>query len=68
MNRLIVIVSVVLLTGHQVAFAQARVDRNVVYGMYSGLALLMDVYRPAQPNGYCDCRDPRQRVVFADAI
>jgi acetyl esterase/lipase len=51
MNRLIVVVSVVLLTGHQVAFAQARVDRNVVYGMYSGLALLMDVYRPAQPNG-----------------
>ena len=51
MNRLIVVVSVVLLTGHHGAFAQARVDRNVVYGMYSGLALLMDVYRPAQPNG-----------------
>jgi acetyl esterase/lipase len=30
----------------------ATVERNVVYGMYSGLALLMDVYRPAQPNGY----------------
>jgi acetyl esterase/lipase len=29
-----------------------NVDRNVVYGMYSGLALLMDVYRPDQPNGY----------------
>jgi acetyl esterase/lipase len=27
------------------------VDRNVVFGMYSGLALLMDVYRPAKPNG-----------------
>jgi acetyl esterase/lipase len=51
MNRLIVVGSIVLLTGHQAAFAQARVDRNVVYGMYSGLALLMDVYRPAQPNG-----------------
>ena len=51
MRRLIVVVSVVLLTGDQVALAQARVDRNVVYGMYSGLALLMDVYRPAQPNG-----------------
>lgn len=50
MRRRIVVVSVVLLTG-QVAFAQARVDSNVVYGMYSGLALLMDVYRPAQPNG-----------------
>jgi acetyl esterase/lipase len=33
-------------------FAQARVDKNVVFGMYSGLALLMDVYRPAQSNGY----------------
>lgn len=30
----------------------AKVDRNVVYGMYSGLALLMDVYYPKNPNGY----------------
>jgi len=30
----------------------ARVDRNIVYGMYSGLALLMDVYHPENPNGY----------------
>ncbi len=29
-----------------------RVERNVVYGMYSGLALLLDVHRPARPNGY----------------
>lgn len=34
------------------AYAQTRIDRNVVYGMYSGLALLMDVYYPNQPNGY----------------
>ena len=27
-------------------------EPNVVYGMYSGLALLMDVYRPETPNGY----------------
>ncbi len=27
-------------------------ERNVVYGMYSGLALLMDVYRPEEANGY----------------
>jgi acetyl esterase/lipase len=27
-------------------------EANVVYGMHSGLALLMDVYRPQQPNGY----------------
>ena len=30
----------------------ASVESNVVYGMYSGLALLMDVHRPAKPNGY----------------
>lgn len=29
-----------------------RVERNVIYGMYSGLALLLDVYRPAKPNGH----------------
>ena len=29
----------------------AKVDRNVVFGMYSGLALLMDVYYPEDPNG-----------------
>ena len=51
MRRLIVTFGVVLLTTSQMTFAQARVDKNVVYGMYSGLALLMDVYRPAQPNG-----------------
>src|SRR5262247_2539518 len=33
------------------AFAQPSVEKNVVFGMYSGLALLMDVYRPVQSNG-----------------
>ena len=28
------------------------IETNVVYGMYSGAALLLDVYRPTQPNGY----------------
>ncbi len=28
------------------------VESNVVYGMYSGTALLLDVYKPVQPNGY----------------
>ena len=32
--------------------AQSTVEKNVVYGMHSGLALLMDVHRPAKPNGY----------------
>ena len=28
------------------------IESNVVYGMYSGTALLLDVYKPAQPKGY----------------
>lgn len=36
----------------QPELGQAKVERNVVYGMYSGLALLMDVYYPENPNGY----------------
>jgi acetyl esterase/lipase len=31
---------------------QARVEKNVIVGMYSGLALVMDVHYPANPNGY----------------
>ncbi len=34
------------------ASAQARVDRNVVYGMYSGAAMLLDVHYPARANGF----------------
>ncbi len=34
------------------AHAQARVETNVVYGMYSGLALLMDVHHPSESNGH----------------
>ncbi|HZM45290.1 MAG TPA: alpha/beta hydrolase [Burkholderiales bacterium] len=29
-----------------------NVERNAVYGMYSGLALLMDVYHPEKSNGH----------------
>ena len=29
-----------------------RVESNVIYAMYSGLALLLDVYHPEEPNGY----------------
>jgi len=32
--------------------AQARVEKNVVYGMYSGSALLLDVHHPAKANGF----------------
>lgn len=30
----------------------SRTETNVVYGMHGGLALLMDVYIPTNPNGY----------------
>lgn len=32
--------------------AEPSVETNVVFGTYSGLALLMDVYKPAMSNGY----------------
>jgi acetyl esterase/lipase len=32
--------------------ASHRIEQNLVYGMYSGLALLMDVHHPDEPNGY----------------
>jgi acetyl esterase/lipase len=41
-----------LLWPSQSSAAKHRVERNVVYGMYSGLALLLDVYHPNEPNGY----------------
>jgi acetyl esterase/lipase len=34
-----------------IASAQASIERNVIYGMYSGTALLMDVHYPATANG-----------------
>jgi acetyl esterase/lipase len=45
----LILVSAVLVCG---LFAEARVEKNVIYGMYSGLALLMDIHYPEQPNGY----------------
>ncbi len=32
--------------------AETGIERNAVFGMVSGGALLMDVYRPENPNGY----------------
>ncbi len=32
--------------------AEARTESNVIYGMYSGAALLMDIHHPGTPNGY----------------
>ena len=33
-----------------VALGQGPVDKNVPYGMYSGLALLMDIHHPVSAN------------------
>ena len=44
-------IMIVLMTPRLV-LADAKIRSNVVYGMYSGLALLMDVHQPANPNGY----------------
>ena len=42
----------VLVSAQTTRQAELRVESNVIYGMYSGLALLMDVYYPAATNGY----------------
>ena len=53
-QRILVVALAALLIGSAAdrAGAEGRVERNVVFGMYSGLALLMDVYYPDSPNGY----------------
>ena len=53
-NRLrpLVVAGLILLGLSATASAQSRVDTNVVYGMYSGAALLLDVHYPARPNGF----------------
>ena len=54
LKRILVVTVEILLIGSMAGWAGAeeRVERNVVFGMYSGLALLMDVYYPENPNGY----------------
>jgi acetyl esterase/lipase len=48
---LLVLLGVVAGGGATPAAAQPRVERNVPYGMYSGLALLLDVHVPEAQNG-----------------
>ena len=36
----------------QCALLAQPAESNVIFGAYSGLALLMDVYKPVSPNGY----------------
>ena len=52
MGLILAVVAVPSLTAQPVLKHAEKVDRNTVYGMYSGLALLMDVYYPSNPNGY----------------
>jgi alpha-L-fucosidase 2 len=51
MMRRLVAAAVLMVAVASDAVAQTRVETNVIYGMYSGLALLMDVYHPANSNG-----------------
>lgn len=46
------VVSILFSLSPQISVAQSRVDENVVFGMYSGLALLMDVHYPEASNGH----------------
>lgn len=46
------ILALSLLVAVSALAAEPTVQSNVVYGMYSGAALLMDVHKPANPNGY----------------
>jgi acetyl esterase/lipase len=54
MRRLLMLAAALLPLGAAAAepVRSPSVDRNVVYGMYSGLALLLDVHKPAKPNGF----------------
>jgi acetyl esterase/lipase len=52
MLKTLAVLSLLAVTTPMPASAQARVDKNVIYGMHSGLALLLDVHQPGQPNGY----------------
>jgi acetyl esterase/lipase len=51
LRRALVIAALCLVATVSTGFAQPRVEKNVVYGMYSGSALLLDVHYPAKPNG-----------------
>ncbi len=52
-RKLLLLACIPLLFGAMLpASAQVRVEQNVIYGMYSGLGLMMDVFHPADANGY----------------
>jgi len=45
------VITCLLVTMASTGFAQVRIEKNVVYGMYSGSALLLDIHYPAKANG-----------------
>lgn len=47
----LLVLSALVLSASAQNIVAAKTERNVVYGMYSGLALTMDVYAPERPNG-----------------
>ncbi len=51
-RRINVLIALAFIFSFTAASGEPRIDRNVVYGMYSGLGLLMDVYHPESPNGH----------------
>jgi acetyl esterase/lipase len=52
-RRVFLAVTMILLVAVRATAAPGPgVEKNIVYGMYSGLALLMDVHHPEKPNGY----------------
>lgn len=52
MRITVVALGLVVFAGTSRGAQQQGIEKDVVYGMYSGLALLMDVHRPEKPNGY----------------
>ena len=42
----------ILLAASLSAAETFNIESNIVYGMHSGAALLLDVYKPVRPNGY----------------
>lgn len=47
----ILILALVTMASSYAASTEPKIESNVVYGMQGGLALLMDVYHPNEPNG-----------------
>jgi acetyl esterase/lipase len=52
MKAAVVVALAALLVLPASVFGQGRIEKNVVVGMVSGLALVMDVHLPDEPNGY----------------